>query len=300
MNNRRKFLQQAALISVTPFLNFETTKKSFSIAHITDVHIKDDAIAIAGFTKALQKINNNKKISFIINGGDAILDALEATKEKAALQWDLFHKIVKENNNLPLYNCIGNHDVWGWFLKEPPIADVDYGKNYALKKLKLTKPYYSFTFKKWKFIVLDSVQNNPKGGYIGLIDAEQLEWLKVELEQSKGYYVSLVSHIPILSICAALFFKKSEANGDHLLKRNLMHSDFFVLKDIFKQYSNIKCCISGHIHLVDEVEYLGIQYFCNGAISGNWWKGNFQEFAAAYAIMHYYDDGTVKREMVNC
>jgi hypothetical protein len=29
----------------------------------------------------------------------------------------------------------------------------------------------------------------------------------------------------------------------------------------------------------DEVEYLGIQYFCNGSICGNWWNGNFKDFA---------------------
>jgi 3',5'-cyclic AMP phosphodiesterase CpdA len=298
MNSRRKFLQQTAILSAAPFINMDVAKKSFSIAHITDVHIKPDKTAELGFAKALQKINNTTNIAFIINGGDAIMDALEASKEKTAIQWELFHQIVKENNSLPMYHCIGNHDIWGWFLKEAPINDSAYGKNYALKELGLSKSYYSFTYKKWKFIILDSVQNNPKGGYIGLLDTAQLEWLQQELENSKAYYVCIVSHIPILSICAGLFFKKPEANGDHLLKRNLMHSDFFVLKDILKKYSNIKCCISGHIHLVDEVRYLGISYYCNGAISGNWWNGAFQEFAPAYAVMQFFDNGNVERNMV--
>ena len=108
-----------------------------------------------------------------------------------------------------------------------------------------------------------------------------------------------MSHIPILSICSGLFFNKTEANGDLLLKRNLMHTDFLQLKEIFKAYSNIKVCISGHIHLQDEVTYLGVRYYCNGAVSGNWWKGSFQEFAPAFAVMDFFDDGTFTRSMVN-
>jgi hypothetical protein len=96
-----------------------------------------------------------------------------------------------------------------------------------------------------------------------------------------------------------LFFDKTEANGDFKIQRNLMHNDFFVLKKIFINYPNIKICISGHIHLQDEVDYLGIRYYCDGAISGNWWKGPFQEFAPAYAVIELYEDGSSKRTMMN-
>ena len=74
-----------------------------------------------------------------------------------------------------------------------------------------------------------------------------------------------------------------------------MHSDFLDLKKLFAKYPNIKVCLSGHIHLQDEVDYLGIKYYCNGAISGNWWKGAFQEFNPAYAVIELFDDGTSKR-----
>ena len=83
-----------------------------------------------------------------------------------------------------------------------------------------------------------------------------------------------------------------------MIKRNLMHTDFLQLKKIFLKYPNIKVCLSGHIHLQDEVHYLGIDYYCNGAVSGDWWKGPFQEFDPAYAIIELYDDGTCKRTMI--
>ena len=67
-------------------------------------------------------------------------------------------------------------------------------------------------------------------------------------------------------------------------------------KNLFYQYKNVKLCLSGHIHLQDEVEYLGVKYLCNGAVSGNWWEGNYQEFPPAYAVVDLYEDGSVQSE----
>jgi hypothetical protein len=78
-----------------------------------------------------------------------------------------------------------------------------------------------------------------------------------------------------------------------------MHSDFFQLKQLFLKHPNIKVCIGGHIHLQDELEYLGVKYYCNGAVSGGWWKGPYQEFEPAYAVMELFNDGLSKRTMVN-
>ena len=77
-----------------------------------------------------------------------------------------------------------------------------------------------------------------------------------------------------------------------------MHTDFISLKKLFLAHPNIKICLSSHIHLQDELEYLGIKYYCNGAVCGNWWKGSFQEFAPGYAIIELFDDGTSARNMV--
>ncbi len=267
------------------------------MAHLSDIHLKPGLIPEAGMAKAFQHAQSLKpKVDFIMNGGDAIMDALDADKPKTQTQWDLFNNLLKKENSLPIYHCIGNHDVWGWFIKEnKPDQDRLYGKVWVVETLQMKNRYYSFTKDNWHFIVLDSTQLNPAGGYIGKLDDAQFEWLKQELEISKDKFICFVSHIPILSICAGLFFDKTQPNGDLNIQRNLMHTDFLMLKKLFMQYPNIKVCISGHIHLQDELNYLGVQYYCNGAVSGNWWKGAFQEFAPAYAVMEFYPDGTCKR-----
>lgn len=303
---RKEFIQSGlvatglALIPDVIFANELNAKRSTRFAFISDVHVKPGAIPEAGMARALQHIQKLKpKVDFIMNGGDAIMDALAATKESTQRQWDLFHTILEKENNLPIYHCIGNHDIYGWFQKSPDASDSIYGKTWALKELKMSERYYHFQKDKWDFIVLDSTQLNPAGGYIGKLDEEQFEWLKNKLaEIPSDRFICIISHIPILSICSGLFFNKTEANGDLKIQRNLMHTDFFRLKALFIQYPNIKTCLSGHIHLQDEVLYNGLSYFCNGAVSGSWWGGAFQEFKPAYAIFEFFNDGTCRREMI--
>ena len=303
---RKAFLQSTAVVLGTGLLPsfsgpITVKKKGLRVAHLTDIHVKTGIIPESGMAKALQHVQKlDKKVDFIINGGDAIMDALAVDKEKTRVQFDLFKNILQKENSLPVYHTIGNHDVWGWFIKQDrPENDRFYGKTWVVEAFDIKHRYYSFEKNNWHFIVLDSTQLNPAGGYIGKLDEPQLTWLREELANiPPAKHICIVSHIPILSICSGLFFDKTEANGDLLIKRNLMHTDFLLLKKLFAKYPNIRACISGHIHLQDELTYLGIKYYCNGAVSGNWWNGSFQEFAPAYAVMDFFDDGSTERTMM--
>ncbi len=277
-------------------------KHVIRIAHLTDIHVKPDKVAEEGMARAFRNANDlNPKPDFIINGGDSIMDALEKTKEETAAQWKVYKTILKAENSLPVVHAIGNHDIWGWFSKFNGLqADKLYGKQWAIEELGLPNRYYSFERAGWKFIILDSVQLNREGGYVAYIDTEQYAWLENELKTcAPTTHISIVSHVPILAMCSALFYGRPEPNGDFLTKRNQMHTDFFKLKALFKNYPNIRVCLSGHVHLQDEVNYLGITYYCNGAVSGAWWRGPFQDFPPAYAIIDYYDDGSFERWFVN-
>ena len=277
-------------------------KHAIRIAHLTDIHVKPDKIAEEGMARAFRNANAlTPKPDFIINGGDSIMDALEKTKEETAAQWKVYKTILKAENSLPVVHAIGNHDIWGWFSKFNGLqGDKLYGKQWAIEELGLPKRYYSFERAGWKFIILDSVQLNREGGYTAYLDMEQYAWLENELKKCPPTtHISIVSHVPILAMCSALFYGRPEPNGELLTKRNQMHTDFFKLKNLFKSYPNIRVCLSGHVHLQDEVKYLGITYYCNGAVCGAWWRGAFQDFPPAYAIIDYYDDGSFERCFVN-
>ncbi len=307
--NRRNFIKTGTLLtgatSVVSNIYQSSESKlksnsSFKVAFISDIHVKPDEISQTGMRKALKHVNSlGNKPSFIINGGDSIMDSLAANKAETQSQWDVWNKIMEEENKLQVYHCIGNHDIWGWQVKDDTIkSDPLYDKYWVIRNHGMSARYYSFEKNEWHFIVLDSTQEN-EGGYIARLDEEQFMWLENELSSTpKEKYICIVSHIPIISFCSAMFFDDMLPNGDWKLSRVLLHVDARRIKNLFKAYPNIKVCLSGHIHLQDEVNYLGIKYLCNGAISGKWWKGSFQDFAPAYALLDFHSDGSIEREMI--
>ena len=121
--NRKSFLKNStALLGGAMLPSFEpsstTKKKSIRFAHITDIHLKPGIIPETGMAKAFQHAQKlQPHIDFIMNGGDSIMDALEAEKDKTKKQWELFHSILKNENSSEIHHCIGNHDIWGWFSK---------------------------------------------------------------------------------------------------------------------------------------------------------------------------------------
>ncbi len=138
---RKNFILSISALSlagmISPTFASSTTKKkaAFKIAFVSDIHVKPIPAAEQGMKKAFQHINTVTKPDFIVNGGDSIMDALAADKAKTQTQWDLWSSILKENNSLPIYHCIGNHDVWGWQVKDPAIkTDPLYDKRWVLQQ----------------------------------------------------------------------------------------------------------------------------------------------------------------------
>jgi hypothetical protein len=304
--DRRKFLRNSSVISIGASILPSAVsanpvkKQALKVVFLSDVHVKPTAISEAGMRKAFRHINQMKeKPDFILNGGDSIMDAMNADKKETEIQWNLWNKILREENKIPIYHAIGNHDAWGWQLKDAAVkSDPLYDKAWVIKEQKMPGRYYSFEKKNWKFIILDSAHEN-NGGYIARIDEAQLGWLEQELKNtSSDQHICLVSHIPIVSFCAALFADENQANGDWKISRALLHTDARKLVQLFSAYKNIRSALSGHIHLQDAVEYKKISYYCNGAVSGNWWNGAFKGFDPAFALFDFNKDGSVHRNMV--
>jgi 3',5'-cyclic AMP phosphodiesterase CpdA len=280
-------------------------KKPFlRIAHLTDVHIHPKGPSEVGFTKALHKVQSlEPQPDMIFNGGDSIMDSLNASKEETTSQWKLWNDVLKRENNLPVINCIGNHDVWGWGLKGDKnlTGDKDFGKQMAMEAFDLIDKYYSFDKQGWHFIVLDSTHYS-QFKYEAKLDEEQFEWLKNDLQSvSSNVPIAVLSHIPILSFSSQFFSGENRKKPSTMewAQRSLMHTDAFEIKNLFREFKNVKLCMAGHLHMQEQLEYLGIKYIENGSVCGNWWKGNFQEFSPAFAIIDFYPDGTFYNQWIN-
>lgn len=313
-NSRRSFLKKVAVGSATITLgnqiavqamvcrDKETIKKRvLRIAHITDIHLQPEGKGVLGFANALNHLNTMEdRPDLILNGGDTIMDSLDATKERTVTQWELFQKILSENNQIEIKHCIGNHDVWGWSHKDKSIRkDQLYGKNMAIKAFNIPNRYYRFNKADWSFIVLDSIHSVDGYGYTAKMDDEQYKWLEKELDTIDAKTpVCILSHIPLLTVCS-YFFGENEKTGNWIIPERWMLIDARRIKDLFCKHPNVKLALSGHMHLQDKVEYLGVKYLCNGAVSGGWWKGKHQEFDPAFTIVDLYNDGSSTEQRIS-
>ncbi len=275
-------------------------KRVLRIGHLTDIHVQPERAAGEGMAVCLRHLQAlADPPDLILTGGDSIMDSFEAGEARTRTQWQLWQKLLRDECSLPIEHCIGNHDVWGWDKaasgttgKEP-----NYGKKWAMEVMGLERPYRAFDRAGWRFIVLDSIY--PKdNAYIGHLDDEQFAWLEQELKRTPADRpILILSHIPILS-AAALLFRGPGLDGQREVSPSLMHVDSLLLKDLFARHSNVKLCLSGHLHLVDRVDYNGVTYLCNGAVSGNWWKGRHRDCDEGYALVDLYDDGSFDRQYV--
>jgi len=262
------------------------SKSVLRVAHITDVHIRPEEGAPARFQKCLEEIKRHR-VDFFLNGGDSIFaaDYSDITRDRVNELWKLWYETTQPIRDFEMYSCLGNHDMW-W--AAPDKHDMMYGKDYVVKQLGMPARYYSFNKKNWHFIILDSNNENA-----GVLDQTQRDWLEKDLESLPRHTpVICLSHYPILAVCTHV------AGGNH--------TDASYITDLFYKHRDKKIyCLSGHIHLQDDAEYNGVQYFCNGSMSGFWWgkgdkesagSGYYKQTPPGYAILDLFEDGTAKNE----
>jgi len=273
-------------------------KRVLRIAHLTDIHVAPEGVSVRGLLNCLKTIHEMPdRPQLILNGGDCVSDVFAQNEQRAKTLFDLWMRLVREYSDIPFRHCIGNHDVWGWDRVRSGCTGNEsrYGKKWIMELYELEKPYHSFEQAGWKFVVLDGTF--PDGnGYKARLDDEQFEWLKAELQRTSPTMPILVlSHMPIVSACA-MFDGDNEKTGDWVIPGAWVHIDARRIVELFYQHKNVKLCLSGHIHLFDRVEYNGVTYICDGAVSGRWWSGYYHQTPPGWGLIDLYEDGSFKHE----
>lgn len=279
------------------------TSRPLTIAHITDVHLFEKNGAEKWFAECLHQIQSHpRKPALILNTGDSVMETLKSTRDHADAQWKLWRDTLQRENSLPIYHCLGNHDIWG--LAAPDTAayksDPSYGKKLGLDGLGIEKPYYSFNQGGWHFVAMDSISYDPShpAGWIGGLDDEQFAWLEQDLASTpKATPVVVYSHLPILHVCW-MRMQKPDEDMKYIMGPHGSLGDARRVIDLFAKHPNVKLCLSGHIHLLDRIELAGVMYICDGAVSGGWWKGPRLDVPAGYSLTTLNSDGTFEYEYV--
>jgi len=277
-------------------------QRSLRLAHLTDMHVQPELAAGKGWAAALHAVQELKdRPQLILGGGDAVMDSFGADDARTRLQWDLWKSVLAAECSIPSKHCLGNHDVWGWDKAASKCSGEEplYGKRRALEILGLERPYYSFDQAGWHFVALDSTQSDGKGGYVAHLDEPQYDWLVGDLAATpKTTPILFFSHIPLLTVTSFADMKLND-QGDWVVPGSWMHQDFVRLSKLFEQHPNVKLCLSGHMHLVDRVDFQGVSYLCGGAVCGNWWEGDYKSCPTGFAVLDLFNDGGFATEYVN-
>jgi predicted MPP superfamily phosphohydrolase len=234
-----------------------TGKRKISFGICSDVH-QDIFYKVEERLEEFIQKANEKKMDFIIQLGDFCFPKEE--NQNFMSIWNSF--------NGPKYHVLGNHDMDKGTKEE--ILDF-----WGADK---TKPYYSFDFESFHFIVLDP--NNirkdgksiaySKGNYfsenqddINYIPAEQLEWLKDDLSKTSRPTI-IFSHQPI---CQTVSKKKDiVADGSGVLD---------ILSEANKDSKKVIACFSGHLHKNWHVQEHSIHHIQINSMGYLWVGDNY-------------------------
>jgi 3',5'-cyclic AMP phosphodiesterase CpdA len=268
------------------------SKEKFRFIFMTDIHITDQPNAIEGFNKAIDECNSLNP-DFVITGGDLVMDVLNVGYNRADSLYKLYLNMTKRFKK-PLYNCMGNHEIWAWAIK--PTMDTthnEYGKGMYEKRIKPS--YYSFDVNGWHFIILSSIQRDYNSVYKGGIDEKQLDWLKMDISKTdKKTPTIIVTHIPLLTLQSQYFYGSLAVNspGDVIVNSK-------EVLNLFKDY-NLKLVLQGHLHYYEKLEINNITFITGGAVSASWWNGPYHNTEEGFVVVDiegkklkadYYDYG---------
>jgi len=268
------------LVLITIFLTNCEKKEEFSFVFMTDIHLENGRNAIEGFNKAIAKVNELEP-DFVITGGDLIMDALGQNFERADSLYNMYDSVAAKIN-APVYNTLGNHEVFGLYKKSGVSPDNPlYGKE--LFKQRVHKDtYYSFDMKGWHFMVLDAIGFTPERTYYGHIDSSQLAWIKSDLSKlDKETPIAISVHIPMVNILTSATEKEADKG---IVVTNCME----VLKE-FNEY-NLKLILQGHMHTVQEIIIKDMHFITCGAVSAHWWLGDHYGFEEGFGLFKVKGD----------
>ena len=245
----------------------EGSEEGFTFVFMTDIHLKPELQATKGFQMAIDSVNALEP-DFVITGGDLIDDALSASFERADSLYDLYTEMA-ERFNMPVYNTMGNHDIFG-YSSQPEVSPDHPEFGERMFEEKIGKRYYSFDHKGWHFMIIDGIEKGDGtwGDYVGMVDREQLEWIKKDLAGiDPGTPVVVSTHIPLVSI-------RPQINNGPLYAENrsaLVINSTEVLAPFREK--NLKLVLQGHFHFLEELNLMNrVRFITGGAVCGSWWK----------------------------
>ena len=210
---------------------YNTQQDVFRIVQITDPHLFKDAngelLGIntqASFSQVLSEIQQQQyDYDLVLATGDLVQD----NSDEGYLR---FRQDVKALNNKMVFWIPGNHDF------QPKMFEI-------LKEETVSAKKHILLGDKWQILLLDSqVQGVPHGQ----LEAEELDWLKLKLQEYPERYSLVVLHHHLLSTGSAWLDQHNLRNANELV-------------EVLAPFKHVKALLYGHIHQQVDSEWLGYQ-----------------------------------------
>ena len=210
---------------------YNTQQDVFRIIQITDPHLFKDTngelLGIntqASFSQVLSEIQQQQyDYDLVLATGDLVQD----NSDEGYLR---FRQEVKALNNKMIFWIPGNHDF------QPKMFEI-------LKEDSVSAKKHILLGDKWQILLLDSqVQGVPHGQ----LEAEELDWLKLKLQEYPERYSLVVLHHHLLSTGSAWLDQHNLRNANELA-------------EVLAPFKNVKALLYGHIHQQVDSEWLGYQ-----------------------------------------
>jgi 3',5'-cyclic-AMP phosphodiesterase len=285
MNRLTKFCSILFLLGI--LLGFscadfhQADEQSFRFVFMTDIHVQPELAGDEGFKQAIETVNNlDPKPEFIITGGDLIMDACKQNYERADSLYTMYSELCK-NFTMPVYNGIGNHELFGLFEVSGVQTDhPDYAKEIFKKRLGQGTTYRSFNHMGWHFVQLDDIGITDTRGYTGRIYKDQLQWLTADLEKvDKSTPIVAIVHIPMMT-----FSEQLEKGATVASRHNVALNNSVEVLNVFKD-KNLRLVLQGHEHIVEELISRDTHFITGGSVCGEWWRGPYKGFDEGFVVV---------------
>jgi 3',5'-cyclic AMP phosphodiesterase CpdA len=254
-------------------------EEGFTFAFLTDIHLQPELNAVAGFQMAIDTINQIRP-DFVLTGGDLVMDALDQSYGRVDSLYNLY-KEVSGHLDMPVYNTVGNHEVYGWHRDEEGIEEhPEFGKK--MYETRMGERFYSFDHKGWHFIVLDAIYRGEEGHYVGKIDQEQINWLKSDLLKVDSQTpIAMSVHIPFITASTQLTQGSLAANTEGGVISNSLE-----VLSLFLEH-NLRLVLQGHLHFLEDIYVQNqVHFITAGAVCGRWWNNKPENLPEGFILLH--------------
>lgn len=302
--SRRDFLRQClgasalTIAGLDPLFGQDVAPgraEAFRFAFLTDLHLLQGGAlrCVEGIVACLAAVEKlDPRPEFILAGGDLVHSLLDFTLPGAESALDFFLQLWRDHTDLPTYWTFGNHDLAGTNNPYASPADPGYGKGLFQNRLHLPRLFYSFDHKGWHFVILDDIALRTHG-YFGQLFADELAFLKADLDAHRTTPTIVTTHIPIASNLPLELLLAHGMSQDHQpVPPNLVCTNGDAVIKNFPGH-NIRAILSGHLHFHEQLVRQGVPVINSGAVCGNYWKGPVHGCPEGFGVVDLGAKGSV-------